>query len=221
MTLNTAQIELLRSAIGEYEFPKVYYRFDVPGEVQAPEMLQVEKYIGELLRSPDPERTKYGLANVLYWGHAKAGYRGRRVKRFLEAVSGHQIEAFQNCVSGSDTPSPRAIFRIRMPEFRYLSFISKVLMFLSPNSHCVLDRQIAQLRPEDARRSLNGLTVQPTYIPVTQHNETIYAQWRAECLDISTRYFAGTYRPVDIERGFFALIQRDELDLARQIYLAA
>ena len=221
MPMTKAQIELLRSAITEYAFPKVYYRFDVREEVQASEMTHVEKYIGELLRSPDPERTKYGLANVLYWGHAQAGYRGRRVNRFLEAVSTHQISEFQNCVSGPDIPSLRAISRIGMPEFRNLSFISKALMFLSPKSHCVLDRQIAKLRPEDARRSLNGLRVQPTYIPVTQHNETIYAQWRAECLDISTRYFAGTYRPVDIERGFFTLIQRDELDLARQIYLAA
>jgi hypothetical protein len=221
MTMNTAQIKLLRSAIGEYEFPKVYCRFDVLEEVQAPEMTQVEKYIGELLRSPDPERTKYGLANVLYWGHAQVGYRDTRVNRFLEAVSDHQISEFQKCVSGPDIPSPRAISMIRMPEFRYLSFISKVLMFLSPKTHCVLDRQIAKLRMGTAGRSLNGLRVQPTYIPVTQRNEKIYAHWRAECLDISTRYFAGTYRPVDIERGFFTLIQLDDLELARQIYLAA
>jgi len=221
MPLDTAQIDLLSRAVREYEFPAVYYDFDAQAEVAARGMAQVEAYIGALLRDRHPERTKHGLANVVYWGRAQRGYRDYRFNRFLANVTDTHISAFQACVDDENTPSPQDISRIRLPELRHLSFVSKVLMFLSPKTHCVLDLQIARLGREGTGRCLHNLRVYQTYIPITQHNQTVYAAWRAECGDISRRYFAGAYRPVDIERGFFALIQQSNLAAAQKIYLAA
>ena len=48
-------------------------------------------------------------------------------------------------------------------------------------------------------------------IPVTAHNHRVYDGWRAECQRISTTYFSGRYRVVDVERGFFHLIQTNQL----------
>ena len=101
-----------------------------------------------------------------------------------------------------------------------MSFISKILMFLDPAEYCVLDRQLAKLGAVPGERALHGLLF-GTQIPVTAHNEAVYDAWRADCRRISTQYFGGGYRVVDVERGFFQLVQSARLVLAQRIYAAA
>ncbi len=44
---------------------------------------------------------------------------------------------------------------------------------------------------------------------------------RGQCRAISNAYFNGQHRVVDVERGFFNLIQQGHLQLAQVIYAAA
>ena len=57
-----------------------------------------------------------------------------------------------------------------------------------------------------------------TQIRITSHNEAVYDGWRNECAAINQIYFQDMYRVVDIERGFFSLIQSRNLLDARLIY---
>ena len=101
-----------------------------------------------------------------------------------------------------------------------MSFISKVLMFLNPKKYCVLDKQIARLRTHNGLKSLNQLTCRPneTQIRISVHNEAVYDGWRGECHTISAEYFENEYRGVDIERGFFQLLQQGRRIDAQMIY---
>lgn len=57
-----------------------------------------------------------------------------------------------------------------------------------------------------------------TQIRITGHNEAVYNGWRQECSSISQMYFQDRYQVVDIERGFFNLIQRNNLLDPQKIY---
>ena len=93
-------------------------------------------------------------------------------------------------------------------------------MFLNPSDYCVLDQQLAKLRTPGSPKILNDLIFRgnETQIRITNHNEAVYNGWRNECAAISQMYFQGIYRVVDIERGFFNLIQRNNLIDAQTIY---
>jgi hypothetical protein len=93
-------------------------------------------------------------------------------------------------------------------------------MFLDPSDYCVLDQQLAKLRTPGSPKILNDLVFNQnaTQIRITNHNESIYNGWCNECTEISQMYFQGTYRVVDVERGFFNLIQQNNLLDAQAIY---
>jgi hypothetical protein len=135
-------------------------------------------------------------------------------------VSSFQIKAFQTLTTTNKIPSMKAIKDIGLPQYSGMSFITKILMFLKPNDYCVLDQQIAKLRNPESHKVLNDLVLgkKDTQIRITKHNEAVYDCWRHECLEISLKYFTGAYRVVDIERGFFNLIQQNHLLDARVIY---
>jgi len=217
MSLTPAQITQLREAITGYTFPAVYCDFNNGhNKIKAQNMTKVEAVIAGQLRSQKTIDTKHGLANILYWGYAKIGFGGIRVDRFLRRVSDKQIRAFQDLVSKNNMPTMMEIKRTKMPEYSGVSFISKILMFLNPNTYCVLDKQI-KLRNPACTKILNGLVFK-TQIRVTVENENVYNGWREECSEISQKYFQGRYRVVDIERGFFNLIQSGHLSKAQAIY---
>lgn len=220
MSLNEEQIQILKSAIDNYAFPAIYFDFDANSEVNAGGMSEVESVISGQLKSESITEVKYGLANVLYWGYANVGYRDVRVKKFRENVTDKKINQFQDMVLNNRMPSLIAIQKIGLPEYSGISFVSKILMFLNPKSYCVLDKQIAKLRMEESAKSLNShkFETNNTQIRITKYNENVYEEWRKECLNISRDYFEMKYRAVDIERGFFQLIQNENLDRARQIY---
>lgn len=108
------------------------------------------------------------------------------------------------------------IKKIGMPQFSGISFISKILAFLDPANHCVLDLKLSRSLSLVNGRSLNEVRFTTT-IGVTNNNSRIYYAWTRECIDINATYYNGLYRAVDVERGFFNLIGQDPL-IAQEIY---
>ena len=223
MPLTGEQIAFFRDAIMGYSFPAVYYDFHENREVQASSMADVEHVISGQLRSVHTEGVKNGLANILYWGFANVGFRDIRVEDLNNNITIGQIRTFQALLANVRTPTMGEIKTIHIPQYSGMSFLSKVLMFLCPTHYCVLDRQIARLRTEDSPKALSQLSFGPRekQIRISSHNEAVYNCWRAECLAVSTAYYEGEYRVVDIERGFFHLIQQGRLLDAQAIYSSA
>jgi hypothetical protein len=198
----------------------VYFDFAAAVPVVAANMSDVETSIRSMLVSDDVEQVRNGLANVIYWGYAQIAYRDVRVTRFRVGVTQDHLSAFRRLVEGGVTPTLAQIAMIGMPQYSGISFISKVLTFLDPIRFCVLDKQLAKLASGPGCRALHRLTM-GTQIQITSNNESVYNAWRAECGEISTRYFGGRRRVVDIERGFFQLVQSGNLDLAQHTCVAA
>ncbi len=220
MPLNEQQVADLDAAIARYSFPAVYFDFAANVQVQAPHMRVVEGAIRGMLVSQIAEDVRDGLANVIYWGYAQIGYRDVRVDRFRRSVTLNHLTQFQALVVARGVPSLSQIKALKIPEYSGISFISKVLAFLDPAQYCVLDQQLARLGMGPGGSALHGLSL-GTRIEVTAHNEVVYDAWRAECRRISAQHFGGRQRVVDVERGFFQLVQTNQLPLAQQIYAAA
>ena len=220
MPLNIHQQTQLGNAIHLYGFPPIYFDFPNNVQIRAPNMAAVELAIRNMLVSPNALDVKHGLANVIYWGYGQIGYQQTRVNRFLGNVTQNHLEQFQALVTAPNIPTLSQIRVIQMPEYSGISFISKILAFINPGQYCVLDQQLARLAMVPGACALHGLT-HGTQIRVTAHNQAIYDAWRMECQRISNLYYGGRYRVVDVERGFFQLIQTNQLPLAQQIYAAA
>jgi hypothetical protein len=223
MPLTVEQVNQFREAILGYSFPAVYYDFHANREVEARDMVDVEGIIGAQLRSANAEDVRHGFANILYWGYAKIGYRNKRVQDLINNVTNNQIEDFKALLADDGAVTMAEVKLIRIPQYSGMSFLSKVLMFLNPMDYCVLDRQIAHLRTQNSPKALNRLAFGPkeTQIRTSSHNEAIYDLWRKECRAVSTTYYNGEYPVVDIERGFFHLIQQGYLLAAQTIYNSA
>lgn len=220
MPLTNQQVAILQGAIAGYRFPAVYFNFAVNAPVAAANMSAVEAHIHGQLTSANPQSVLHGLANVIYWGYAQIGYRDVRVNNFLAGANNAHAASFQNLTAGGVVPTLRQIKNIHMPQFSGISFISKILAFLDPINYCVLDQQLARLANGHGVRALNQLT-QGQQIRVSANNQVAYDLWRQECAAISTAYFGGAYRAIDVERGFFHLVQTGQLHLAQQIYANA
>ncbi|MCX5821554.1 MAG: hypothetical protein NT047_16850 [Deltaproteobacteria bacterium] len=223
MPLTGEQIAFFREAIEGYSFPAVYYDFLKNREVQSSSMADVEHAINGQLCSSHTGDVKKGLANILYWGYANVGYRKKRVEDLNNNITVQQIKTFQALLANDRTPTLTEIKTIHIPQYSGMSFLSKVLMFLNPTYYCVLDRKICRLRTDNSSKALNQLSFGPNemQIRISSHNEAIYDCWRTECLAVSTAYYGGEYRVVDIERGFFHLIQQGRLLSAQTIYNSA
>lgn len=220
MPLSTSQIHTLDAAIAAYAFPLEYFNFSTGVPLTAPSITVLEFAIQRLLISPNLVDVKDGLANVIYWGNANAGYRGYRVNIFRTGVTTAQLTSFQRMVAGGRVPTLGDIRGLRMPGYSGISFISKILMFLDPRHYPVLDLQLASLAIPQGNRAIDHLVVR-TQIPISAHNIAAYDAWRIECIAMSTTYFGGRYRAVDIERGLFHLIQSGSSRDASDIYHSA
>ncbi len=208
---------LLEDAVKNYGFPPVYYDFSNDTKVKAASMSIVEQTIKAQLTSDNLEQVKYGLANVVYWGNANAGYQMHRTNKILNAITSEQLKSFQQLVASGNIPTLKQIRNLKMPQFSGVSFISKIVAFLDPANYCVLDLLLSRLAPASADKALGQLQVSGQ-IGVTKVNVDVYQRWCEECARISQTYFNNRYRVVDIERGFFKLIQEGELPTAQEIY---
>jgi len=210
----------LEASLQGYAFPAVYFNFLNNEEVNAEHMAALEVVIRQMLLAPQQQQAKFGLANVIYWGNANAGYQMYRVDRFRNKVTPDQLAQFQNLVENGTIPTLREIRDIRMPQFSGISFISKIIAFLDPVNYCVLDLLLSRLGENQGNKALHHLVVN-TQIRVNARNSEAYLLWCQECQAINSLYYEGRYRAVDVERGFFNLIKSGELDYARRIYNAA
>ena len=224
---------LLCDVLQCYSFPCVTFDFRNYPDGPAPanpetgrrcyaDMRAVEEYIGGLLRSSDTDDVRDGLSNVLYWGWAtrSPGFQSRRVVAFRDHVMDDRLDMFTKLVPRVlEAPQCagehlRALRDLRLAQFSQMSFTTKILMFLRPESYPVLDLRIARAY---ANRTdyppLQGLKIS-TSVPITASNATNYERWACWCRGIAARVNGcsdspcGALRAVDVERALFALVDR-------------
>lgn len=220
MPLCDSQKATLYTAIEEYKFPPVYWDYINSGDVELDDTRELEDVLRPQLVSDDTETVRRGLANVTYWGYAKSGGRQSRAGVFYEKATEEQLIGFQQLVADQNVPTLVEIKQLKLPQYSGISFVSKILAFLSPHTHCVLDSQLLRLTQTVANKAITQIEL-TGQIKISAHNEAVYDQWRQECSEISERYYYGAFRAVDIERGFFSMIQNNGVVEAQEIYAAA
>jgi hypothetical protein len=205
--------EVLVEAINAYDYPRVTFDYLKEREHWCTSIRDLERYLQELLWATDTESVKNGLSGVLYWGHYRAGYKDDRVRKFRAAVKDAQllqaIQSFQ-ALRGTGLLCLR---KIGLPQFSYMAFLTKLRTFLNPERYCVLDSKVASLTPLAER-----LKRQSTYIPVTAQNDRAYKWWIDICLSLAQRlHNQPEFRPVDIERGLFHLVDCGKRNVAERL----
>ncbi len=219
MPLTCEQKNILHQAIEAYNFPYVYFDFEKNQEVICRSMIQVEEYIRSCLISEDILKVKDGLSNVLFWGYAQIAYGNIRVKKFREDINEGQLLEASSLFKNQNNIDLLKIKKLNMPQFSGMSFISKIAMFLNPERYVVLDKQITKMNNTTFPTLLNNLKLSKneTQIRVSKKNVEVYTNWCLKCIEISKVYFKGSYRAVDIERGFFTLIKNNNIQQAAKI----
>jgi len=219
MPLTEEQINILRDAITIYHFPCVYYDFENEHEVSCPIMAPVEESIRNDLISGDNHNVKNGLSNVLYWGFAQVGFRDTRVTIFRSKVTNDQLDEAAALFQDQNNIILSHIKNIKLPQFSGMSFVSKIAMFINPNKYAILDKQILKMKHTPVQTLLDEISFcnSETRIRISKNNDRVYSNWCNKCKEISSLYFNGLYRTVDIERGFFTLIQNGNVIPAAEI----
>lgn len=204
----------------KYDFPPKTWDFKAAMEIPHATTQEVESYIGSQLRSGHLDGVRDGLSNVLYWGYGRSkGRRAYRVDRFRRGATNEQIMAFTRLVENISGPGLKAIADLGLPQFSGVSFISKIRMFLNPESYVVLDLKLAQLRKIPGT-ILDCLTSVGTQIKVTRKNEDVYQRWSLWCRNASEVAFGTGASAVRAERAIFHLVDQGQLDNAAKIILA-
>ena len=231
LSLNDYAVRLCE-ALRCYAFPAVTFDFrrypggpdpanPVTGRRHLGSMQAVEECIGGLLRSSDLCDVRDGLSNVVYWGWAQRspGFQRRKVLAFRDHATGDQLEEFRKLVPRMlDAPLRagehlHALVRspLPLPHFSQASFATKILMFLKPDSHPVLDLRIARAFAKCTEfQPLQGLTF-GTSISITTKNANCYERWAHWCRRIADQVNSSPSSPchdlraVDVERALFTL----------------
>ncbi|MCS6500730.1 hypothetical protein NYD60_11960 [Burkholderia thailandensis] len=215
MPLTPSQVDCLRAAVSHYAFPPAHFDFASNAPVTGLTMDQVEARIRKDLLTEIG--VKDGLSNILYWGFAQMrGLAEVRVSRFRLSVTEQQLVAASRLFSTTPRPALADIARLKLPQFSGVSFVSKVRMFLDPDMSATLDRQIMQIHGVRSTTVLAAVRQSPTTIPVTEGNSAAYEAWCTRLACIRDTYLPSR-RVVDVERGFFQLIQSGRVQLAAHI----
>jgi hypothetical protein len=219
MTLLKDQIEALVDAIMGYNFPCVCYDFLKNCPAPKPNMRSVEEFIRNDLIGGNPASVKNGLSNIIYWGFARVGFRDSRVETFRNQVTQAQLYDAARYFKDPRGVDLIEIKKLRLPQFSGMSFISKIRMFLDPKNFAILDKQILKMNETPFHTLLKEIAIgkNETQIRISKRNVRVYTNWCKKCSEISTVYFKGKYRVVDLERGFFTLIQSGKVDFAAEI----
>ena len=218
---------LLCRTVQAYSFPVITFDFVEDRECRHSDMRGVEKHVRELLCSGDPWAVRDGLSNVLYWGWAQApGLRDFKVAAFRKKLQpgDRRLAGFKKLVRSmpeSATDRLRALKRLKLPQFSQMSFTTKILMFLDPNSYPVLDLKLAKANAQHGGfPPLQDLKF-ATSIPITVKNGTCYERWACWCRSIAARVNKAPGSPcrdlraVDVERALFVLADSERMDEAR------
>ena len=141
---------LLCRTVQAFSFPAVTFDFVNDRACRHSDMRGVEKHVRDLLCSGDSCAVRDGLSNVLYWGWAQApGLRDFKVAAFRKKLQpgDHRLAGFSKLVKSmpeSATDRLLALKCLKLPQFSQMSFTTKILMFLDPNSYPVLDLKLAK-----------------------------------------------------------------------------
>lgn len=202
----------------KYDFPCRLFDFNSKQEIEFENYRELEKYIQTQLLSSNISQIKDGLSNVLYWGYYRIGYRKIRLKRFRDEITNQQLQAFANLMIVHKA-EPISIKKLGMPEFSGLSFISKILMFSDPTKFVVLDKKIMEFNdPEDHDNPLSKIpySKSDSGIRISQISQKYYYEWCKLCCFIAQQLHDNKIA-VDIERGFFKLVEENEIFYEKQI----
>jgi len=218
MSLTQGQVAVLEKAMCNYCFPKVTYDFQNGIEVNHQTMRSVESTIYRRLISRGSDDVKDGLSNVLYWGYRRTGYRWTRVNEFRKEVTYQQLQRAVRVFKDLKGVGLRTLKKLELPQFSYVSFLSKLRMFLDPRNFVTLDRKLMKLAQASPETLLSFITQYETYIPATYRNEKYYLEWCDLCRKAAQNYFGGKNIPaVDVERGIFQLVDDKQLTTAANI----
>ena len=201
-------------AIGRFDYPPVTYDFLAGGELSFPSMIDLDHYLQNLLLSGTEGKLKDGLSGILYWGYHRTPYRDYRVAKFRTEITNAELHRASTAVRMLDGSSLATLRDLRLPQFSRMAFVTKFRTFLDPDHYCVLDSKIGKLKFLSAR-----LKRQRTYVPINAHNEEVYRLWVATCGSIAAR-LQQRLRPVDVERGFFYLLDHNKAETADE-YLSS
>jgi hypothetical protein len=211
---------ILNAAISAYDYPRALYDFPHEREQLFARISDLDAAITALLHSRDPHAVKDGLSNILYWGHYRTPYRDRRVRLFRQHVTTEHLQRAISTFAGLTGAGLCNLKALRLPEFSNMAFLSKLRTFLNPDDYCVLDQKISTITILNDR-----LKRQPTYIPVTAYNQRVYQEWVTICTRLAEQLneqpTPQCFRPVDVERGLFQLIQQDRRNDANAIVAQA
>lgn len=220
MTLSQEQTASLGHAVQDYKFPPHIYDFTKNISDHKSSIATVEAKIKADLTSDDWQRVMDGLSNVLYWGWAqKPKIRDVRVELFRTTATESQLRKSAQLFKRCPPPSLLEIKQLKLPQFSGVSFVSKVRMFLDPENSATFDKQIMKIRgafPETIRATFQAFE-NSTQIRITKESSDAYEYWCGKMREVSERYFNGRLRAVDVERGFFQLIQAGKDSIAADI----
>lgn len=202
----------------KYDFPCKLFDFNSEQEIKFDNYRELEKYIQTQLLSSNISQIKDGLSNVLYWGYSRIGYRAIRLKKFRDEITNQQLQAFANLMIVNKA-EPLSIKKLGMPQFSGFSFVSKILMFSDPTKFVVLDKKIMELNDtEDHDNPLSKIpyTKRDSGIRISQISQKYYYEWCKLCCYIAQQLHDNKIA-VDIERGFFKLVEKNEIFCGKQI----
>jgi hypothetical protein len=115
--------------------------------------------------------------------------------------------------------NPINIKNIGMPQFSGFSFISKILMFLDPTKNVILDKKIMELRdPTNLESPLTNIHYckSDSGIRISQKSQRYYHEW-CELCNFIARQLNDKRIAVDVERGFFKLVEEGKIEYGRTI----
>ena len=155
---------------------------------------------------------KFALANIVYWGNMSSGYCLSRAEKFLNGITQSKLEGARDLFVSITGDSLKEIKDVGLPQFSNVSFVSKLRMFLDPENYVTLDRKLLKIKGSGIHTLFDGVTEQPTYIPINSQNCGQYSLWSQKCKEVAYSYFRDKgIIAVDVERGIWKLIDRNRL----------
>ncbi|SET80279.1 hypothetical protein [Pseudomonas graminis] len=207
MSLDSSQVKKLNDAVRAYSFPTAHFDFSDQTPVSGLSMSQLETRVRHQLLGSSPDEVKDGLSNILYWGFAQMrGLAPVRVERFRSEVTREQLGQASELFINQQRPTLYEIARLGLPQFSNISFVSKIRMYLDPVKSATLDRQIMKMHQVHDDTILAAFKEHKTSIPTNLRNSNAYELWCDHLGHIAQAYLPSA-RVVDIERGFFHMIQ--------------
>ena len=223
--MTAEEAHAIRDAIEHYCYPKVTCSdFNKWRERPHNAMADVERTIRDQLASKEILNIKDGLSNVLYWGHRRAGYYKKRVENFRKKVTDdalNQARSVFRALCNTKETGILSIAQLKLPEFRGISFLSKVRMFLDPENYVTLD--LSLLKNLKSLRRHFDWKENATSIRPTERNEKAYREWARLCHRLAKEISLDgkKFSAAEVERGFFYLVDQGQVKLAEKIYSAA